>query len=161
MTKVQTVTCQECGWKGTVAHCEPIAPRYLPERVAVGDVMPAGECPECGANAMLDEQRQRMADLRPEMEALMLDFRPAPSKYLFGQAARPHRCLCQAARGFRPQGAGGRAACSPPSATPAAAPAFASTHGLAGTRAGSAGNCTPPARQSPSARIATSSAATR
>ena len=39
----------------------------------MGDVMPAGECPECGANAMLDEQRQRMADLRPEMEALMLD----------------------------------------------------------------------------------------
>ena len=73
MTKVETVTCRECGWKGTVAHCEPIAPRYLPERVAVGDVMPAGECPECGANAMLDEQRQRMGDLRPEMEALMLD----------------------------------------------------------------------------------------
>ena len=73
MTKVQTVTCRECGWKGTVAHCEPIAPRYLPERVAVGDVMPAGECPECGANAMLDEQRERMGDLRPEMEALMLD----------------------------------------------------------------------------------------
>ena len=30
MTKVETVTCRECGWKGTVAHCEPIAPRYLP-----------------------------------------------------------------------------------------------------------------------------------
>ena len=48
------VTCQERGWKGTVRHTEPIAPRHLPERVLPGDVMPAGECPECGANAMLD-----------------------------------------------------------------------------------------------------------
>ena len=45
MTKVQTVTCQECGWKGTVAHCEPIAPRYLPERVAVR----ATSCPRANA----------------------------------------------------------------------------------------------------------------
>ena len=57
MTDTRTVTCQDCGWKGTVAHCEPIAPRYLPERVAAGDIMPAGECPECGASAMLDADR--------------------------------------------------------------------------------------------------------
>ncbi len=55
MTDTRPVTCQDCGWKGTVGHCEPIAPRYLPERVAAGDVMPAGECPECGASAMLDD----------------------------------------------------------------------------------------------------------
>ena len=39
MTYNRPVTCRECGWKGIVAHCEPIAPRYLPERVAAGDVM--------------------------------------------------------------------------------------------------------------------------
>ena len=54
MTDTRPVTCQDCGWKGTVAQCELIAPRYLPERVPAGDVMPAGECPGCGASAMLD-----------------------------------------------------------------------------------------------------------
>ena len=73
MTEVETVTCQNCDWQGTVGQCEPIAPRYLPERVPPGNIMPAGECPECGASAMLDEQRERIGDLRPEMEALMLD----------------------------------------------------------------------------------------
>ena len=57
MTDTRPVTCQDCGWKGTVAQCEPIAPRYLPERVPAGDVMPAGECPECGASAMLDQDK--------------------------------------------------------------------------------------------------------
>ena len=56
MTDMRLVACQECGWKGTVGQSEPIAPRHLPERVSAGDVMPAGECPGCGANAMLDEQ---------------------------------------------------------------------------------------------------------
>ena len=55
MPDTRLVTCQNCGWKGTVGQCEPIAPRYLPERVPAGDVMPAGECPQCGASAMLDE----------------------------------------------------------------------------------------------------------
>lgn len=48
------VTCQNCGWNGTVRQCEPIAARHLAERVPAGDVMPAGDCPECGASAMLD-----------------------------------------------------------------------------------------------------------
>ena len=34
MTDTRPVICQNCGWQGTVAYCEPIAPRYLPERVA-------------------------------------------------------------------------------------------------------------------------------
>ena len=55
MTDTRPVTCQDCAWKGTVGQCEPIAPRYLPERVPAGDAMPAGECPECGASAMLDQ----------------------------------------------------------------------------------------------------------
>ena len=57
MTDTRPVTCQDCGWKGTISQCEPIAPRYLPERVPAGDVMPAGECPECGASAMLDADK--------------------------------------------------------------------------------------------------------
>ena len=57
MTDTRPVTCQDCGWKGTVAQCEPIAPRYLPVRVPAGDVMPAGECPECGASALLDADK--------------------------------------------------------------------------------------------------------
>ena len=54
MSDPRPVTCQNCNWQATVAACEPIAPRYLPERVAAGDIMPAGECPECGGNALLD-----------------------------------------------------------------------------------------------------------
>ena len=73
MSRTETVTCRECGWRGTVSQCEPIAPRYLPERVAIGDVMPAGACPECGADAMLDQDREPVVDLRPEMQALMLE----------------------------------------------------------------------------------------
>ena len=57
MSDMRTVTCQDCNWEGTVVQSEPIAPRYLPERVPAGDVMPAGECPECGASAMLDAHR--------------------------------------------------------------------------------------------------------
>ena len=56
MTDTRPVTCQDCGWKGTVAQCEPIAPRYLPERVPAGDVV-AGECPACGTSAMLDADK--------------------------------------------------------------------------------------------------------
>ena len=37
--------------------------------------MPAGQCPElsCAGLAMLDEEREPVVDLRPEMEALALD----------------------------------------------------------------------------------------
>ena len=55
------VTCQDCGWKGTVRQTEPLAPRHLPERVLPGDVMPAGDCPECGASAMLDPDTTKPA----------------------------------------------------------------------------------------------------
>ena len=57
MTDMRPVICQNCGWKGTVGQCEPIDPRYLPERVPAGGIMPAGECPVCGASAMLDEDK--------------------------------------------------------------------------------------------------------
>ena len=61
MSDHHPVTCQDCGWEGTVSQTEPIAPRYLPERVLPGDVMPAGDCPECGASAMLDSDYTKPA----------------------------------------------------------------------------------------------------
>ena len=75
------VTCENCGWKGTVSHTEPIAPRHLPERVLPGDVMPAGECPECGANAMLDPDTMkpalRIVTMPNPEQATHFTFRPA------------------------------------------------------------------------------------
>lgn len=38
--------CQECGWTGAVAQLEPVKDVW--ERVQPGDVMPWGDCPECG-----------------------------------------------------------------------------------------------------------------
>ena len=46
-------TCQNCGWTGPADRCGPLVDLW--ERVQPGDVMPAGECPECRAAAMLDE----------------------------------------------------------------------------------------------------------
>ena len=31
ITDMRPVTCQDCRWKRTVGHCEPITPRNLPE----------------------------------------------------------------------------------------------------------------------------------
>ena len=52
---ISTATCQYCGWNGTADRCGPLKNAW--ERIAPGDVMPAGECPECNASAMLDEDR--------------------------------------------------------------------------------------------------------
>jgi predicted RNA-binding Zn-ribbon protein involved in translation (DUF1610 family) len=41
------VKCQNCGWTGPQAKCKEI--KHLTQRVAVGEPMPAGECPKCGA----------------------------------------------------------------------------------------------------------------
>ncbi len=72
MTKVETATCQDCGWRGPVEETKEF--RNVWDRVLPGDVMPAGECPEegCGGAAMLDADRDRADDLRPQMVALML-----------------------------------------------------------------------------------------
>ena len=52
-----TATCQCCGWQGPVEQCGPL--RNAWERVQPGEVMPAGECPECNASAMLDPDPDR------------------------------------------------------------------------------------------------------
>ena len=49
---IPTATCQYCGWNGPADRCGPLKNAW--ERIAPGDVMPAGECPECNASAMLD-----------------------------------------------------------------------------------------------------------
>ena len=72
MPRIDTATCQDCGWRGPVEDTKEF--RHLYERVHPGDVMPAGDCPEegCGAAAMLDDERRDADDLRPAMVALML-----------------------------------------------------------------------------------------
>lgn len=45
--------CQDCEWRGHIDDCKPI--KHLHERVAPGEPMPAGECPECGALASIRE----------------------------------------------------------------------------------------------------------
>lgn len=42
-----TVQCQNCDWKGDAGDVRDI--NHLWERVQPGEVMPYGECPECGA----------------------------------------------------------------------------------------------------------------
>ena len=49
---IPTATCQYCNWHGPADQCAPL--RNAWERLKPGDVMPAGECPECNASAMLD-----------------------------------------------------------------------------------------------------------
>jgi len=43
------VACGNCVWIGKESQCNPI--KDISERVMPGEIMPAGECPECGAVA--------------------------------------------------------------------------------------------------------------
>ena len=52
---IPTATCSYCDWQGPADKCGPLKNAW--ERVAPGDTMPAGECPECNASAMLDEDK--------------------------------------------------------------------------------------------------------
>ena len=72
MTRVETATCQDCGWQGPVEETKEF--RNVWDRILPGDIMPAGECPAegCGGAAMLDADRHGADDLRPQMVALML-----------------------------------------------------------------------------------------
>jgi len=41
------VACQDCDWTGTESQCKEIDDFH--ERVSAGEIMPYGQCPECGA----------------------------------------------------------------------------------------------------------------
>ena len=48
--------CQDCEWQGSVEDVAPL--RDAAERVGPGEEMPAGECPECGASAMVESEQR-------------------------------------------------------------------------------------------------------
>jgi hypothetical protein len=43
------VACENCDWRGQPDDLQPVCD--LLERVAPGEPMPAGQCPDCGALA--------------------------------------------------------------------------------------------------------------
>ena len=45
--------CGNCDWRGEVSQCDEI--HNLLDRVEVGDLFPAGQCPQCGALTYLVE----------------------------------------------------------------------------------------------------------
>jgi len=51
MDRQLPVSCDNCAWTGKTLDVQPI--HDLEERIAPGEVVPAGECPECGALAHL------------------------------------------------------------------------------------------------------------
>ena len=50
---ITNAQCQSCNWTGPADDCGPLKNAW--ERVHPGDVMPVGECPVCGASAMIVE----------------------------------------------------------------------------------------------------------
>ena len=65
MAKIQTATCQDCGWQGPVEETKEL--RNVWDRVQPGDVMPAGECPVegCAGAAMLDDETRGLGRSAP------------------------------------------------------------------------------------------------
>ena len=49
--------CQNCNWTGVIGLVNPIEDFFVFERVAPGEICPAGDCPECGAVAHIDPPR--------------------------------------------------------------------------------------------------------
>ena len=47
----RTVACGGCDWRGTESDVSDHGIRDIFERVAPGETMPFGECPECGSLA--------------------------------------------------------------------------------------------------------------
>lgn len=52
------VICGNCDWEGTTATCNPDITDFE-QRVAPGEIMPAGQCPECGALVHLKHEREQ------------------------------------------------------------------------------------------------------
>lgn len=45
-------SCQDCDWQGPASALQLVA--SIEERISAGEIVPAGECPACGALAHLD-----------------------------------------------------------------------------------------------------------
>jgi hypothetical protein len=54
--RAQMAECQNCDWKGTEDEVVPEI-KDLWQRVEAGEIMPVGECPECGALCHFAEKR--------------------------------------------------------------------------------------------------------
>ena len=58
------IECGNCDWTGTIEDVE-VSVKSIPhlfERTMPGEIMPAGECPECGALAHDIAQEERSTD---------------------------------------------------------------------------------------------------
>lgn len=55
-------SCADCDWTGPASDCEEIADVQL--RIAAGEVVPAGQCPDCGALCHLDDTPEQVAAQR-------------------------------------------------------------------------------------------------
>jgi hypothetical protein len=60
---VDTSYCQNCDWQGPDGELKPV--RDLFERVDVGEPMPSGECPKCGALCQPVEGELQLPDRTP------------------------------------------------------------------------------------------------
>lgn len=62
--------CDNCDWRGSSDDLDQeIAD--LDQRVDAGGVVPAGECPSCGALAYLDRPEDRARDAAPDLLAAL------------------------------------------------------------------------------------------
>lgn len=60
-----------CGWHGTIADLAPIA--TASERISAGEIVPPGECPECGSLAHLVTPAPGSAQHRAEIFDQLLE----------------------------------------------------------------------------------------
>lgn len=70
-TKIKTAKCANCDWAGDPEEAAIGEIPHFWERVEVGDIMPACECPECGAIAFIDDERQRLRDAAPALARMV------------------------------------------------------------------------------------------
>lgn len=60
VVQIEYVGCQDCEWTGDIGDVSDKGIRDIFERVSPGEVMPAGECPKCGALVhLIDEEDAR------------------------------------------------------------------------------------------------------
>ena len=62
--------CANCDWHGPESELKELQDVF--ERVSPGDVMPAGECPECGASAFVENEHDRMVTLAHDMHTTIV-----------------------------------------------------------------------------------------